>query len=535
MTYSKFLTQNRHKSVFYFRSLIPVHLRPYFASKKYLKRTTETSNKIDATHRARQLRCYCHDLFLTLEADMKKRRRSESPKTITTGLVTGPFGDIDFGGDSCPKGRKKEIKLYKEQLKFAKQNPELAKAMLSSRSSNAPVASKAAVQPPVCCTEVFDQLITRLQSRVGSRENGLSEKTFNEYLPRYKFWSEALKDVNAADVNRAMVADIHSWLHDLTPGFSKLGMSVTQAVDLAKAQQSTKVLSAKSFNNYALPFTAFLDQCYKLGIHTEKLTDLFERRDDKSGTTIKRLPFTDNDIKLIFPGERYVTAIKKYGHSNPIAARFWVPLIAFYSGARLEEICQLTVGDVVTDADTGIQYFNITTGESADGKKQRLKNQNSERPIPVHSKLIETGFNTYLTGLLADKSQNLFGLKRSSNGSYGKEIGRWFSLKSKTTKGYIERMGVVSSGVDETGHAWSKSFHSIRHTVVDNLRDEKFLPNGQRVTITDIALLVGHIDDLPEAKLQTNKYGLGQRQLKVRRDLVENIIFDSISGLNYNN
>jgi len=524
--------------VFYFRILIPLHLRPYFAGKKYLKKTTETSNKIDATHRARQLRCYCHDLFLTLEADMKKRRRSESPKTITTGLVTGPFGDIDFGGDSCPKGRKKEIKLPNKQLKFAKQNPELAKAAMAAIVAARTQVDTTTTQTPApapapASTHTFDQIISEIieheRLRVDSRENGIKVSTFRDKLPRLEFWKCVLSSLSPSSIDRAKIKTIRKTLMNL-PAKAKIshGLSSNEAYELAKSRHTLKVISATTFNHYGREFKAILEYCFQEGIHDSNLVAFFTLRSDKVKESIK-FPFSDSDMATLTNPAKFKPMLGNDNKSTPLIAKFWIPLIAAYSGMRLEEIAQLTPEDIITDPETGIEYFNLIDGTRADGNRQEIKNDNSRRAVPIHSKLYEMGISEFIVGRRKLPKSNLFGLSlMTGNNQYGRNITKWFSIKanSENRKGYIEKLGIISTGVNRDGMPWSKSFHSLRHTVIDNLRG-KSLPSGQRIGEAEIGLVAGHTELVDGRKLETSNYGVGKMQLKLRHEIVEQICYSA--------
>src|SRR5690606_8099020 len=80
----------------------------------------------------------------------------------------------------------------------------------------------------------------------------------------------------------------------------------------------------------------------------------------RGGNAKSRLPFTTQDISQI------VAALHSTYRSD--SADFWVPLIALYQGARLEEICQLEVTDVGVDQGAGVAFLRITD-EGAEGKK----------------------------------------------------------------------------------------------------------------------------------------------------------------------
>jgi integrase len=74
--------------------------------------------------------------------------------------------------------------------------------------------------------------------------------------------------------------------------------------------------------------------------------------------------------------------------------RYWTPIIALYSGMRMNEILQLEKSDVLLDGD--ITVFAVTDEESGkyDPKlfSKRVKTKNSIRRVPMHPKLIEFGF-----------------------------------------------------------------------------------------------------------------------------------------------
>ena len=77
-------------------------------------------------------------------------------------------------------------------------------------------------------------------------------------------------------------------------------------------------------------------------------------------------------------GER----LKKESLEQGKPERYWVTLLSAYSGARLNEICQLNVDDI--SKTDGIWPTN-SNGDSAD-KSTNTKSEN--RVIPLHPKLL---------------------------------------------------------------------------------------------------------------------------------------------------
>jgi len=122
-------------------------------------------------------------------------------------------------------------------------------------------------------------------------------------------------------------------------------------------------------------------------------------------------------------------------------SRYWIPIIATYSGMLMEEISQLTRNDLkIID---GVLCFDIND----DGGK-KLKTHNSARIVPVHSELLRLGFNRFF-GNIADDERLVLDLSKT-NGKWSHNFSKWFIR-------YRRKCGVVEPG---------KTFHSFRHTVV---------------------------------------------------------------------
>jgi len=61
--------------------------------------------------------------------------------------------------------------------------------------------------------------------------------------------------------------------------------------------------------------------------------------------------------------------------------------------------------------------------------------------------------------------------------------------------------------------------------VPDNLPAEKYLSNGHRITDQEIGLVLGHTDKVDGRKLETGNYGIGSMQLKLRKEIIEQISY----------
>ena len=153
----------------------------------------------------------------------------------------------------------------------------------------------------------------------------------------------------------------------------------------------------------------------------------------------ERSPFTDDDLKLLFGTVVYTSKI--YAHDW----QYWLPLLGLYTGARIEELCQLKGQDFkVID---GCHYISIH-GEG--DVENRVKTPSSIRKIPLHNELISLGLLDMVHKRPAGSF--LFDLKRI-NTNLGHMPSKWFGR-------YKASLGLPKG---------TKVFHSFRHTLRDKL------------------------------------------------------------------
>ena len=105
--------------------------------------------------------------------------------------------------------------------------------------------------------------------------------------------------------------------------------------------------------------------------------------------TKSRVAFSAADLQRIFKSAIYTNDYKP--QSGGQEACFWLPLLALYTGARVEELAQLLVADVRFIAELG-HYLNI----SDEAEHAKLKNTASRRRVPIHPVLVACGFIDYV-------------------------------------------------------------------------------------------------------------------------------------------
>lgn len=229
---------------------------------------------------------------------------------------------------------------------------------------------------------------------------------------------------------------------------------------LAKlAREADTTINVSTFNHYVKNLKTIFAYAIQEGYCDRNPFENLSIR-QRGKVSAQRARFTEDDLKRLFDAEVYEAEAKGRAY------RYWLPLLGLYTGARLNELCQLYVDDVETV--DGIECLHI----QARRPDQKLKNATSERLIPIHPALKERGFLDYLEELKGGVEERLFPeLSLHKHHGYGHTPSRWFAS-------YRKRLGFAEASV-------RKDFHSFRHTVADHLKQGGVSENR-------IAALLGH-------------------------------------------
>ena len=110
-----------------------------------------------------------------------------------------------------------------------------------------------------------------------------------------------------------------------------------------------------------------------------------------------------------------------------------MPLLGLYTGARLNELCQLYVNDIRQIDKIWCIDINRNTND------KKLKNASSERIIPIHPKLIELRFLEFVKEQKSNQSQRLFSHLKLGSDGYIKYVSRFFNVKWLPESGSQEK------------------------------------------------------------------------------------------------
>lgn len=157
--------------------------------------------------------------------------------------------------------------------------------------------------------------------------------------------------------------------------------------------------------------------------------------------------FDTDQLKRIYSPENLALMTKVHHR--------WAALLGLYSGARVGEVAQIYLRDIVRE--NGIWCVKLTV--ESDG--QSVKTESSKRLVPLHPDLLKLGFIEYVQTLRDAGEERLFP-DVNLEGKAGKG-----SVISKSFTYHLQRSEVAVKPRRQNGRV---GFHSLRKTVIQALQ-----------------------------------------------------------------
>ncbi len=163
-------------------------------------------------------------------------------------------------------------------------------------------------------------------------------------------------------------------------------------------------------------------------------------------------------------------------------AKFWLPILGYYTGCRLGELIQLSISDV--HIDDAYPHLSINETATVGGHEKSVKTEAGVRLVPLHADLLILGFGVFVT---KRKGQDKPAVRLFKDIRYGCD-GQASTEYSKIFARVMDKVGLTDRRL---------VFHSWRHGVEDALRDAS-------IPAYAIDRIVGHSDET-----MGGKYGKG--------------------------
>lgn len=314
-------------------------------------------------------------------------------------------------------------------------------------------------------------------------------RTREKYRANLSLCAEIIGDRElVATIDKRTVRRLKERLSELPSNWPKLypGKQIGE-VPAASAEAGAKPLSAGSVNAYLGTLSSFFSWAMREGFaQINPVSGI--RAIDPVRPEDKRNPYTGTQLETIFSaplyrGMRSDRHWQKPGNVVRRDARYWLPLVALFTGMRLGELLALQRQDI--QETEGVYHIRIRAAKTRAGVRR----------IPVHPELARLRFREYVEGHEGPETILLPGYTQ-----------RAFS---KFYRRFQDSIGLTDSKL---------VFHSFRHTFADALR-------AASIDQSIAKALLGHADGTV-----TGQYGSGY-PIQVLENEMEKITFPCVNEL----
>jgi integrase len=444
MNTSSYLKLSRH-NVYIFRRRIPKSLLDFFITNE-LRISTNTSNKKTALHIARRIANESDLLFerlknnknMTDKKDFTALNRTLEHWRETNNLKSRLEEESNNNFQAIVESKRiiKELKATHEHALTQQQDSyklalDAVGGFVSNKLNNCASPHKVDLKLSELIEDFFslESLLIRSNKEATVRKDRDSLKLFVEI-------------VGDKDISKVSQSDAVK--------FAK-----TVPLHRRKDGDVRAVNTVNGFMNTVSKFSGWI-AAYHSETEHKKLDFSRLHQANTKRPSDERQAFTDSEVMEILTHPE----MAKFQLKEPV--KYWLPYIAAYSGARLEEITQLSPVTDIYEID-GLWVFDIN-----DKNGKSLKNNQSIRTIPIHSELIRLGLIDYVNNIKAEKAATLFPNEKIRDGRTGKNAG-------KRVNRFIQK----ALGLD------NKSLHSFRHTFATKLKH-----GGEEEPL--VAAIMGH-------------------------------------------
>ena len=463
------------KSGLYCRVFVPTDLRPT-VGQRFLVRALEARDRDQARLIAAHYAAALGDLFRQLrrELSMAEPKVEDVVRSILSGGTREAITITTVSASGAPVSVKmdsaKDLKNFKKEYPGAILAPGAGSGFIPAMPS-----SGYGLNP-----EQAVVLSERIQKFVEQqREDSRTQKYIDECVKASEILIDFCGDLPPNDYTPTEVSHFKSRVKWLPRNPEKGEANIRRWGNRTHTQRSAAneltpnavVIQQGTINKHINRLSAIFEYCKGMRYLTQP-NPFFQRTSKRSKTKggavnakTERKPYDMAELEQIFDPARYKT--RKLPHS------FWPPLIALMTGARVNEIAQLYLADVVDDdpQNPGRWRFMILAKE----KDQRVKNVSSLRSIPMHPKLIEMGFLTYLEDVRSLGYKRVFPTLRYTEASgFGDSVSEFYMT-------YLREQVKITDPL--------KVFHSFRYYFCHWLFNKS---QNQRMHIVG---MTGHVRD----------------------------------------
>lgn len=510
-----------HRGILYFRILVPNHLQSLIG-KREIRRSLNGLDSRSARTKALRLSLAAQHFFALADDLAHERIHSVQEKAIQLSGITkeniksvGTFlFDSTLKKDLSPasltlllpsflreqEGIASSTKVFSEKVEAAEAGGAGEERFSFPREETSSVEPTETVRRRIKLEEKgrLPNLREAFDAYVKAKTLTWSAASAKDIPPQVRQFVEIVselehgRDIRVDELSREHIRSYFDTLKHLPCRLCGqrqfTGKGWLQLADMGRSGQIERLLSVKTMEVRQTNVRSFVNWCeleYRGAVQAKYVNSGFPKvlsDKDIRRKGVKREAFTQDELKALFGDMgKYVQA------TEGVSSRFWAPLIALYSGMRLEEICQLHLSDIVKV--DGVLCFSINEESGGSGYVKHVKSSAGIRKVPVHphlwdelglkkfvaSRWAKTSKEKYTSTLLFPDLQERVNAVNHATVKLGSALTHWFTR-------YRRSVGVGG----QHGEPSTKAFHSFRHTVIEYLHKEA------RVDLSMLQAVVGH-------------------------------------------
>jgi integrase len=292
----------------------------------------------------------------------------------------------------------------------------------------------------------------------------IKKQTHKKYKLMLNLFTQAKGDKPIRAIKPSDIHDFMKTLRELPllDSPAKRAMTLRQLLQLQKKETARgnrlKTISTATINNGHL---ALLQALFNHLIPLYNLTaNPVQKVRARNTTSTKKKNQRDGlppeVTQAIFHALPEQTTLPHLRHPEKKPDYFWMPVLALYTGARLNELGWLYLEDICNK--DGIDYLYMRDHE---GEESHVKTEAGERKIPIHPKLIQMGFMELVRIRKEQGHKTLFPYLNTPRWDHDKVkrkpyaalFGQWYGK-------FLRRIGITDR---------KYVFHSFRHLVAHKL------------------------------------------------------------------
>lgn len=389
-------------------------------------------------------------------------------------------------------------------LEFAKGTSRVLQALKARRAGEWVDTPPAPVQPIPTPSPVVGAPMLSTVAAAFIAKADTTRPMFKKTEPALRVFLEVIGDRQVSALRQADIDGFFALLCKLPPRWRREQQKRGCTVSALAALAWPECIAPKTFeDSYMAALRPFLsdsrrlygDQGFPLNLTTDGIKYIGTR---KGGERTQRALHPAELVRL-FNSSECAAFAADLAHAH----HYWLPLLGLYTGARVNEVCQLNPMCDIQE-ENGIWYLDITEeSEASEGVRKSVKNKSSTRRVPIHSRLLGLGFLEYVERVKAEGSALLFPAWSPVRGKASGKAERWFSS-------HLSALGLR----DETPHTCILGFHCFRST---------FLARAYELGIPDAEVVTGHTDKNVSFVVRGYR---GPAGLEKRKRILEQVTFD---------